>query len=243
MKRLFSLPLASLPLATLLLVLPSLSCHKFVPTQTSLSITVVNAIPMTSPIIPVFGSGPVYYFATAQTIPYGSFFAYNPSGGKDPLYITKYPDTGIQLYAGTLPLKTYGIYSFFVAGDSTSPDTLLTADTNIPTIPLGDSTVGVRFVNLSSGIQPVNIDIQGDSTANLVAAGLAYRQAGNFQKLPATAGQQGNYVFEVRDPESDTLLLTYTWNFSLYRTQTLVLAGSTAPGSSTPLNIFAVKNY
>src|ERR1700743_3253985 len=103
MKRLYLLALIAL-----------ISCRKFVPVQESLSITVVNAIPMSSSIIPVFGTGSIEYFDTAQTVPYGSFFSYAPSGGEVHLYIAKSPDSTARLYTGMLSLKTNAIYTLFV---------------------------------------------------------------------------------------------------------------------------------
>jgi hypothetical protein len=207
------------------------------------SLNIINAIPTSNPVIPVLGtSDTIQFFGTAQSISYPGSFEYSPPAGSNLLYIVQNEDTARldlkqTLFNGTLDLMNGGIYSFFLAGDTSSPDTMLIKD-NIPTYT--DSSAGVRFVNLSTGSLPMSVNIQGNSPTQMEFSALGYKGVSSFNKYLANSGEQGEYTFEVRDQGTGNLLTTFTWYYTLFRNNTLVISGSEALGA---IQILQVNNY
>lgn len=227
----------------------SFSCHKSSGGNVSpASVNIINAMATSQPIIPVFGTtGAIQYFSNAQTVSYTSSVLYSPLSGSNSLYIvqqtgtdTLLTDTKRMMFNGSLNLTAGGIYSFFLAGDTTKPDTLFVQD-NIPYY--SDSSAGVRIVNLSPGSQPISVNIQGNLPSQMEFSGLTYKGISSFKKYPANSSIPGNYSFELRDQASGSLLATFTWNYALFKNNTVVIAGSEALGSSTPLQAFQINNF
>lgn len=106
----------------------------------------------------------------------------------------------------TLPLKAGGIYSLFLAGTTTAPDTLFTEDV-IPWYSVKDSVTGLRFINLSPGSNPITINIAGKADGSEVEQ-LAYKSHTVFKSYPAHANVN-DYTFEFRDKVSGQLLASY----------------------------------
>ena len=232
-------PSQQLPRLALLLLLTA-SCHRSGGIDAPVSVNVVDALPTGNTIIPVFGATAIPYY-TALTVPSNSAVQYAPSGGPNPLYVVRNKDTTQRIFSGTLNLSPGAIYSFFLSGDTTRPDTLLVQD-NIPVYT--DSSAGVRFVNLSPGSQPVEVNLKGSTSGQSEFSNLGYKQIGAFKKYAAVSSVPGRqYIFEVRSQEGDSLLLTYTWAYTLHKNNTLVLSGSTVSGTGQPLHIFQVNNY
>jgi hypothetical protein len=209
---------------------------------------VINAIPNSDAIIPVFGtSEPLHYFSGAQTVGYESGQVYSPNSGKNSLYIVQQRDTTdinskLELFNGTLQLEGSGIYSFFLAGDTTKPDTLFVKD-EIPSY--SDSSVGVRFVNLSSNSSAISVNVLGFPSSQGGVNNLAYRGISRFIQFSASsnASPDQSYVFEIRNQANDSVLLTYQWYYTLQRSNTLVISGFEGDGVSTPLTVFPINNY
>lgn len=217
------------------------SCHKSGGVNAPVSFNFVNAMTPAITVVPVFATGPIQYYASAQSIPGNSAYQYAPSGGVNPLYIVKNTDTTHRIFSGSLSLGAGNIYSFFLSGDPSKPDTLLVQD-NIPVY--NDSSAGVRFVNLSPDSQPVKVNIKGNTPDQSEFSSLGYKQISAFKKYAAGSSVPGNhYIFELRDQASDSLLLTYTWTYTSYRTNTLALSGSAIKSTNIPLKIFQVNNY
>ena len=221
-------------------------CHKSNNTITApASLNIINAIATSQYVIPVLGTtDSIQYFSSAQSIYYGSTQLYSPISGANIIYVVQGTDTADpkqRLFNGTLNLLAGGIYSFFLSGDTTKADTLFVQD-NIPYH--ADSAVGVRFVNLSSGSQPISVNLAGNLPTQTEFSGLGYRQASSFKTYVANSSIAGDqYVFEIRDQASGNLLSTYTWYYTRYKNNTLVISGSEDPASSTPLQVFSVNNY
>jgi hypothetical protein len=99
-----------------------------------------------------------------------------------------------------------GIYSLLITGaDTTNPDYLFVQDV----LPVHtDSTVGIRFVNLSTGSNPVSVDIKGQANGSTVSS-LAYKSITSFTNFGATSSVS-SYIFEFRDAMSGELLANYT---------------------------------
>jgi hypothetical protein len=206
------------------------------------SVNIVNAISDSYPIIPVLGTyDSIEYFSTALSIPALSSALYSPPGGAVPIYVVQGADTTeinskFELFNGALNIKAGSIYSFFLAGDTLSPDTLFVQDL-VPNY--SDSSAGVRLVNLLFGSPQLSVDIQG-SSGPAEFSGLAYKQLSPFAKFAANSAVGGSYIFEVRDQASDSLLTTYQWNYTLYKNNTIVVAGSHNAGN---IQVFMYNDF
>src|SRR5580658_3908700 len=78
-------------IAFMAIYLTILSCNKNSGGLSSpASVNIVNAITTSKPLIPVFGTnGSIQYFASAQTVGYGSSALYSPLSGPNSLYIVQ----------------------------------------------------------------------------------------------------------------------------------------------------------
>lgn len=229
------------PVVALGLLAPS--CKKYSIPQNVASVLVVNAMPLGSPVIPVFGEGPALYYVNANAISYGNYYSYTTNGGDVFLHATTVADTTTDIYAAHLPLVNTGTYSLFFYGIGKVPGVLLTRDT-IPVIPVGDSSAAIRFVNLSPDSQGFSIDIAGNAQPELT--NLGYGQADAFKEYStatAAGGLGGSYTFEIRDQASGALLLTYQWEYLQYHTNTVVLSGSSMGSFPAPLTAILINHY
>lgn len=220
------------------------SCSKTDDAPTPASVTVIHAMPKGKPIILVLGdTNNIAWFTSAKTVAYGSATAYSPIAKEIPYFITQTSDSTKRIVKGNLDLLSGKMYSLFVAGDTTQPETVLLQD-NIPFHQ--DSSTGVRFINLSPASLPINVNIKGNVASKTEFSGIAYKQATEFKDYAGTTPNAitGKYIFEVRNQANDSLLLTYTWSFNLFRNYTLVLAGSvTTAGKPTALKLFPVNHF
>lgn len=172
------------------------------------SLIIVNAIPNSVPIIPIINtSSAITYFANAATIRYGNSTEYSPPGGNDTIYVVQKNSDTMDLgpkaiglmFNNVLNLRSGGIYSLFLTGsDTSSPDYLFTVD-SLPYHNPIDSTVGIRFVNLSSGSDPISVNLEGSPNGSEVAS-LSYKGITNFKNyLSDAAASVNGYRFVFRD--------------------------------------------
>lgn len=155
-------------------------------------------------------------------------------------------DTSMLKLFFQLPMGAIG--SLFVAGTPAAPDTLFIKDAPVH-FPITDSSVGIRFVNLSTAKTAVNINLQGQPHGS-EAAGLLYKSVTAFKPYKAIPSVQ-RYVFEVRDAITGQLLATNTINnpgvtatVNQWRYHNFTLVYSGMPGSPGNLPAaFIVKNY
>jgi len=206
------------------------------------SVTIVHAMPTGNAMVPFFGKGPVQYFSTRVTVGYGSSLLFSPPVDSNDLLIVPITDTVFNVFKGTVPLVSGGIYSFFLAGDTTHPDTMLVKD-DIPVY--SDSSAGIRFVNLAAGGKSISINLVGSDPASQTEfSGLGYMHITSFKKYQAGSSVVDNsYSFEIHDQATGDLLTTYTWYYSRFKNNTIVIGGSTDPAGSIPLNVWSVNNY
>lgn len=220
-------------------------------TQAVASLTVINALPTSAALIPVSGTtGPVTFYNVSASPQYGSFQSFGTIGsvsyganvvltqtsGSDTFYLVqRNVDTILDahgkpsqtMFSGILDLAGNSAYSLFITGsDTTAPDNLFVHDM-LPYHAPGDSTVGIRFVNLSTNSQPVSINIEGLANGSEVQS-LAYKDITDFKNYPAT-NDISNYLFVVRDAVTGDSLTSYN------------LAGVNA-GSSSSANTVLFKN-
>ncbi len=226
----------------------AMACHKSSTVAVSpASLNIINAIPTSQPIIPVLGTTEtIQYFGNAQMVSYGNAQLYSPLSGADSLYIVQITDTleinpKFEMFSGTLNLAPGGIYSFFLAGDTSAVDTLIVQD---HILAYTDSSAGVRFVNLSPGSGPMSINLQGNpSTQTEFPSTPAYKQITSFKAYSASSSAPGSYTFVIHDQVSGDSVV-YSWSYSLYKNNTVVIAGSENPSSiDYPINVFQVNNF
>jgi hypothetical protein len=223
-----------------------MACHKSSVVVSPASLHIINAIPTSQPIIPVLGTtGAIQYFDNAQSISYGKAQLYSLLSGSNSFYIVQRTDTieispKFDMLSGMLNLTAGGIYSFFLAGDTSAVDTFFVQD-YIPVYT--DSSVGVRFVNLSSGSGPMNINLQGNPATQTEFSNLGYKQISAFKPYSANSSAPGSYTFVIHDQVSGDSVV-YSWSYSLYKNNTIVIAGSENPSSNDyPLNAFQMNNF
>jgi hypothetical protein len=265
----FSQNLKTATLAALILVFFAV-CRK---TDTAPSVphpaafTVINVIPNSAPIIPVFNTNSsIDYFSNALAIGYSDFSEYSPPGGNDTFYVVQQnsdtlsigPKASELMFYGILNLKPGGIYSLFLTGADTSlPDYLLTTD-SLPYHGLSDSTVGIRFVNLSTGSNPISINLEGSFNGSEVA-NLPYKAITGFKNYVcnSTVSNVG-YLFVIRDVATgDSLtscsligagsggvgLFDLNGNALVFKNVTIAVYGSENPLSNFPLGATLIDNY
>ena len=214
-----------------------LACSKQQDFPGTAALTLVNAVPNSTPslVTNFSGTDPITY-STALKLVYGVVDKTNQSlayTGEQQLAIYRYPDTtahSTPLYNLALDLTPGTIYTLFLTGTLTSPDTMFTIDTP-PFHPISDSTLGIRFVNLSSGGVPVSVNIAGRANGSEVS-GLSYKNITEFTKYSATAAVS-KYTFEFRNAATGVLISSFDvadinlplYNKRRYRNFTLALIG------------------
>ena len=202
--------------------LADLGCQKTTtaPTLTGVAaFTVVNAIPNTNNglVIPVINTGSaITWFQSAYWLFYGSFYEYSPVAGNDTVYVVQLSDTldvdpksAGEMFYSILNLKKGGIYSLFLCGaDTTSPDYLFTSD-SLPFHSPTDSTVGVRFVNLSTSSSPISINLEGSPNGSEVTS-LSYKSITGFRDYISNSSiTNSGYLFVYRDVATGDSLASF----------------------------------
>jgi hypothetical protein len=213
-------------------VLISCSKNSSAPSKVA-AVTVVNANVGSQGIIPNLWAStpglnyPFTYTNDGDYISFGSVWEYSIIAGKSLISFVQVTDTTAPFFSETIDFKVQDIYTLFVAGNTTNPDTLFVQDI-IPHLPYADSSAGLRFVNLVQG-GSITVDIQG-ATGN-VASGLGYKGIVGFTQFSANSAEQAaGYTFEFRDTESDSLLTTLQVTIMPNLCQTLIFAGSGGSG-------------
>lgn len=218
------------------------------PNSTVASFNVVDAnIGSSSLFVNVFNKPVAFSSLNSNNyINYGSSNIYSPVAGSDNITVTQTTDTTKHLFQGNFNLQNRGIYTFFLAGTSAQPDTVLIRE-NLPKYANTDSVAGIRFINLSPGSGAVSVDIQGKANGS-EAQTLAYKKYTSFKTYKADH-TVSSYIFEFRD-QSGNLLSTYEMdgvntqdpniqNSVLFNNMTLALIGN----SNSGLQVILVPQY
>ena len=191
------------------------------PVSGAAALTVVDAIPNTGLVIPVLNSSSaVVYFGNAMNIGYGGFNEYSTIVGNDTAYVVQ--DNGDTLNFGPkgtnllfdeiLSLKAGGIYSLLLCGaDTTSTDYLFTTD-SLPYHGPTDSLLGIRFVNLSAGSNPISINLEGSSNGSVISR-LPYKSITAFNSYLCNSATQ-DYFFVIRDATTGDSLTQFDFLLS-----------------------------
>jgi len=168
-------------------------------------------------------------------------------------------ETAIKLYPTNNPATPYyeqtnstvngGIYSLFLTGTATAPESIFVKD-EIPPYSQ-DSIIRVRIVNCSVNSAPLFLT-QGSSPTVNVAGNIAYKTVSAFNDIPLkTSLAVGSNVFQVRNA-AGTLLATYTLPAtgvisvasSRFKNITLVVKGLSGTTSGTDaFGLYPMANY
>ena len=231
-----------------------LACTKQTVSPTA-SLNLINAVPGSTPSLVTNFSGttPIVWYRTALKLVYGTVDKASQSmsfTGPQKLAVFLYPDTtthSTPLFNLDLHLKPGTINTLFLTGTKTAPDTMLTTDI-LPYYPISDSSLGIRFVNLSAGSTPVSVNITGLANGS-EAGSISYKNITGFKKYPATA-TVSQYNFEFRDAASGALLGSYILagvnsnvasTAKRYRNFTLAFMG--LPADKTTWKIALIEAY
>ncbi len=198
----------------------AIACTKESKPSGTASLTIINTVVGSNILVTDFSSShPLEWYANASMLAFGAYYnnveasynnQFNAYSGTQNLTLFNYPDTTAQsapLFRLQLHLPAGAISSLFLTGTVAAPDTLLTLD-HPPYHPFADSSMGVRFVNLSPGSTPVSINIRGEATGS-EAASLPFKGITGFKNYP-TVSTVSEYVFEFRNASNGALLATYS---------------------------------
>lgn len=239
---------------TILVVCLALACSKQQSFPGTASLTLINAVPNSTPsLVTNFGgTDPIQWYRNALKLVYGVVDKNNQSiayTGEQRLAVYRYPDTNahsVPLYDLTLDLKPGAIYTLFLTGTLTAPDTMFTIDTP-PFHALADSTLGIRFVNLMAGSEPVSVNLIGKPNGS-ETNDLAYKSITGFTSYLATSAVS-KYTFEFRNTVTGALISSFdvadinkaTFNTRRFRNFTLALTG--LPGDATTHKVMLIETY
>ncbi|MHA4812593.1 hypothetical protein ACX0G9_31155 [Flavitalea flava] len=218
--------------------------------QLSSSLTLVNIIPGADTLVTNFNGvtkQPTFRYYLAQQILPNSYQEFSGYLNTVPLAISTNRDTLHALFNLNLNIAPGSIHTLFFAGTETAPDTLLTTD-QVPVIPVNDSSIGIRFANLSFGSNPVNITVNTDAGDSVIASSLPYKGISSFLQLPASGSMPagGSYTFSFIDAASSVLLTSYTLGglSSMYfKSRTIVLKGLPGGTGANATDVLAVNHY
>ena len=176
------------------------------------------------------------YFITMRTVSYGNFRFFNSYSGEQDLGLYLPADTnGKALFRLGFNLEQHGIHTLFLTGTTQDPDYLLTTD-SLPFHLPADSTMGLRFVNVSKGSDAVSVNLAGQANGSEVD-GLAYKDVSAFKNYKAGSGVS-SYTFEFRDKATGTLLGSCVVDGMRNRNHTIALLG--APGGNAPSQVLII---
>lgn len=243
----------------ILLMLALTSCKKETPVKEGVSLIIINAVTGSKPLATNFNGTGAVRFVDTRRVNYGTFTLSNNiferEGGIVSLGLYQYPDTlskDIPLFNLQLNLPSGSMHSLYLAGTVDAPDTMLVHDA-LPGYAPTDTSMGLRFVNLSRGSNPITVQLVGETNGPEVAA-LAYKQITGTKKYPVLK-KKGDHVFEFRDAVTDAILFTYTAtgidddgippkgnNRWVYRNFTLAFIGKPGGTGVEAPNVLLIQN-
>jgi|GEM_PF-1981180 len=167
-----------------------------------------------------------------------------------PLTIVPSLDTLKSIFSERLKIEPTGIYTLFIMGKSDAYEALFVKEQSI-SYNLRDSTIAIRFINVSTSGQKINISRTISPTIK-ETEGLGYKQLTEFRQYQLKKiVPMGSVTFEVRDASNNTLLTTYaipnspntsypTVSASLSRFKSLTLVINSFIDNKTGTNIYSV---
>lgn len=233
-----------------------IACTKTNTPRGAASVTVVNAMAGNTSMAITFD--PIDTLVPAATqINYNASQQLSYYSGQQKCFLhevdqtTSFPNPK-PLLVLSLDLPISSTRSLFLTGTEAHPDTLFVDDKPFY-FPVQDTSMGIRFVNLSPGSTPISVNIEGQSNGSTINS-LSYKGITNFKSYPANAAVS-NYVFEFRDAATGDLLATYSINevnnpgmdaspnLWRFRNFTLVFNGLPDNNPDVPQGVFVVNHY
>ena len=165
------------------------------------------------------GTEPITWYKNANKLIYGqvtnsTYFnmngQFNSYAGDQSIALYNKQDTTPKskpVFDLGVNLPVSSINSLFLTGTMTAPDFFLTKD-NPPYHPATDSSMGIRFVNLSPGIMKLSVNLVGQANGSELN-NLGYKQITDFKNYPVITGVN-EYRYEFRDAGNGDLITTYT---------------------------------
>jgi hypothetical protein len=207
------------------------------------SVTIVNATVNAPAVIPTFTNSTVQWIATATSVSFGNSMEYGIPSGSTALHFWESSDTTQSLFNGSFDLAPQGIYTLFLCGNyqfKNTADTVFTMDV-IPYHSVTDSTMSIRFINLSPDSEPLSVDVQGNSPGSTITS-LPYKSVSAFVSYSATSAATAP-TFEIRDAASGNILLTTSASILPFKSMTVAVIGQESPSGTVPLSTITVNNY
>lgn len=217
-----------------------LSCSEAAPdvsqTATIKVINIVNEIPS---VLVKVGENSINYETTTSKVDFNTVenFSIEAHISKE-VTIVKASDTIHPIYMELLDLKP-GIHSLYLSGKLGEEETLLLED---DVKQFTDSVVGIRFINLSKTLGPLDVSFIGE-TENMVL-GLEFQSATDYIEFPAR--EEGTrYIFDFKNASGTVIQRASvtpleTGNISVKKNLTLVI---TTRENGTQYRITRVNNY
>jgi len=179
------------------------------------------------------------YSDIAITVNYGSYWVYSVLANRTvPLTVVPTTDTTDAMFAGNLNLSAGGVYSLFLAGQMGAVDTVLIHE-SIPRY--GDSSCGVRFINLVYNGNPIFIQ-QLSSPGVVDFPAMGYKQYSGFKQYLADVNHS-TYNFQVVDNTTNAVLATYTLSTPFFQNVTLAWVGQVGGAGLNAPSIVQINNY
>ncbi|QEC43130.1 DUF4397 domain-containing protein [Pseudobacter ginsenosidimutans] len=195
------------------------ACKKDNPRGTA-TLLMFNAVTGSDTLVTSFnGTETIRYFKTANRLVYGEVISpyffnmngqFNSYAGDQPIVLYNNNDTTSKsqpVFDLQVNLPVSSISSLFLTGSLADPDTLFTRD-HLPYHPSTDSSMGIRFVNLSPGNMKLSVNLAGETHGSEVS-GLQYKGITGFTNYPVTEGVE-EYNYEFRDASNGDLITTFT---------------------------------
>ena len=151
-------------------------------------------------------------------------------------------DTTKMWYNHVAQLGAGKVYSLYLSGTPGNVKSLWHEETDFPTYivrdvvkptPPADSTVNIRFINLSPSVPKVDVKLVG---AGNIITNLTYQQFTDFKSYSATSAHE-IYTFEIRRSFDQELIATYdfpVYNFR-FKSAVIFMMGIYDPAYELPL--------
>lgn len=227
-----------------------MSCKKS--TTEPESVTTVNVINASVDLgavkVDVTGGNTAFVYATAPAINYGASKLFYTPTLNFKVAVSPVSDSGKTVFNNTIAFNG-GWYSLIITGRSPNIDTLVREETNFPFIPKDrilnttDSVVTVRFANLSPNSSSLKVKLSTATTNEI--DNLPYKSISSW-KAYASLATSTSYVFQVRDANTDALLVSYTLAANAsnrFKNVMLVIRGLQGTTSGTNALGISVINY
>lgn len=207
--------------------------------KSSANVYTVNAAVGVGGIKVNSGATSGFSFKNAPNIAYGTSATLGSFTGSKTITVVSADDTTKMFFNRTIDLQS--INSLYIAGQSPAIDTIFRTEKNFPYIQGAklnpDSSIYIRFINLSPNSTPLKVTISSAATNEVDA--LSYKGISPFKKYSANSTVKTNYVFEVRDVATNTLRTTATATINpatnRFRTISIIYKGllGTTTGAET----------